>query len=308
MSRGNGSRQRFPTMGVVRNAQVRRPDGLATGYRGHLAATARSARTRSEYARRVDEFMAWVARGRRRGVFADPERFALACSDYLVAMKRERGWTPATVNVTVAALSHFGRFAGLGSPAGLRERIPVRAPKALSEDEEAAVVGAARARGRRDAAVVALMAFCGLRVHEVAALSMGDVEGETVIIRAGKGGHYRKVPLPGAARVALDAWVRERPLGPGPLFPGAGGRPVSVRRLAQLVEACGDAVGIRLAPHTLRHTFATRLVRAGVDLVVVADLMGHAHIETTRAYTHPSDEDVAAAVELAVVDELAVAA
>ena len=55
--------------------------------------------------------------------------------------------------------------------------------------------------------------------------------------------------------------------------------------------------------HVLRHTFATRLVRGGTDLVIVADLLGHARLETTRVYTGPTDEDRATALDLLDVDE-----
>lgn len=302
MANPQRSAQFRPTIPVSGHSQVRRADDLAHGYRAHLIASCRSPRTRDEYTKRVAGFVEWAVATRRRRALSDEVTFAVAVGDYVRTMKIERHWSGATANLTVAALCHFGTWAGLGAPAGLREQLPRRAPRALSIDDEVAVLHAARRRGRREAAVVALMAFCGLRVGEVAALDRDDLVDDKVVVRAGKGGHWRSVPMPVAARRAVARWLAERPGGAGPLFPGRG-RGLSEHRLCELVRECGHDCGVAVSPHALRHTFATRLVRAGVDLVVVAELLGHRDVNTARAYTLPSDADVARMVELAVPEE-----
>ena len=64
----------------------------------------------------------------------------------------------------------------------------------------------------------------------------------------------------------------------------------------------GRQAGLEISPHILRHTFATNLVRRGEDLVIVAELLGHSRVETVRVYTLPTEEQVQAAVDGAVID------
>ena len=80
---------------------------------------------------------------------------------------------------------------------------------------------------------------------------------------------------------------------------GYKGVALSSRRVYQIVVDVGRVAGVGLHPHALRHTYATRLLRAGVDLVVVSALLGHRAIETTRRYTLPSADEMSAAVEQA---------
>ena len=139
-----------------------------------------------------------------------------------------------------------------------------------------------------------------------------------VIVRDGKGGVYREVPLHRAARVALRAWLDARPAHRGDadtpaLLLSRRGERIGVRALRYVVAELGQAAGLvvesghpdagasRVHPHTLRHTFATQLLRNGVDIVVVADLMGHATLDTTRAYTRSSEADRDRAIDTALI-------
>lgn len=87
-------------------------------------------------------------------------------------------------------------------------------------------------------------------------------------------------------------------------LPQPGGSRLSVRAAHDIVTGIAARAGLDddVTAHVLRHTFATTLVRGGIDLVIVAELLGHARLETTRAYTRPSAEDRARALELLVVD------
>jgi integrase/recombinase XerC len=80
------------------------------------------------------------------------------------------------------------------------------------------------------------------------------------------------------------------------------GKRLAVRSIRHAVERVSQASGVDLSPHVLRHTFGTGLVRGGKDLVQIADLMGHASIETTRQYARASQEDMADAVEVLNID------
>ena len=114
-----------------------------------------------------------------------------------------------------------------------------------------------------------------------------------VIVRSGKGLKYRELPLHKEARQALTAYLQVRPADQGDyLFLGQRG-PLGSRGIQMQLTALGQAAGVAVTPHMLRHTFATRLLReAGTDLVTVAALMGHASIATTQIYTQPGEADM----------------
>ena len=149
-----------------------------------------------------------------------------------------------------------------------------------------------------------------LREAELAALDDADVPitprtGKVRVL--GKGDQLREVPLPARTRPLITAWRQHRaktggPHDPDALFLARGGRRVSARTVDHVIRQAGRAAGLEVSPHTLRHTFATSLVRAGYDLVLVASLLGHARIETVRIYTLPTDDDVQAAVDHITVD------
>jgi site-specific recombinase XerD len=159
----------------------------------------------------------------------------------------------------------------------------------------------------RDRALVALMVWAGLREGEVVALEVDDIviserKGE-VIIRHGKGGKRRTVPLNKDARSALDAWIKIGSKG-STLFIGKQGDPLGVRGIQHRVhEIAMDARIGHIAPHQLRHTFCKRMLNANGSilgseaLIVVADLVGHSSLDTTRHYVQTSQDELAAALE-----------
>ena len=159
-----------------------------------------------------------------------------------------------------------------------------------------AATAAARRRAVMDRGMVGLMLYAGLREGEVCGLEVGDVElGERsgrVVIRDGKGGKRRVVPLSRKARSGLADWLVERGAGAGSLFSG-----VSERTVQRHVAEVGRLVGLSVTPHDLRHTFAKRMVDEGVTLTVVSKLLGHSRLETTTRYVQPGWEDFEKAVE-----------
>jgi integrase/recombinase XerC len=223
---------------------------------------------------------------------------------------RHRRLHPASIGRKLAAIRAFYRWlvrerdlprdpsAGLAGP-----RQPPRLPRPLSVDDCAAVVEAPAADdlvALRDRALVELLYGAGLRVGEVVALDVRDLDLLAREVRVlGKGRKERSVPLPEAARTALAAWLEARRR-PGyqaePLFVSlAGGQPGrrlgerAVRRvLARRAAAAG--VADRVHPHRLRHSYATHLLDMGADLREIQELLGHASLSTTQRYLAVSAE------------------
>jgi len=184
----------------------------------------------------------------------------------------------------------------------IRIPYPRKLPTVLSPDEVARLLGATTCIKHRAALGVAYGA--GLRVAEVAALKVGDIDSERMLIRVerGKGGRYRNAMLSPDLLALLRAWWlegrRQGAMLPGGwLFPGQNPvRPISTRQLARVVEEAARTAGIakRVSPHTLRHSFATHLLEDGVDIRVIQVLLGHAKLDNTAFYTKVATRTVRA--------------
>ncbi|HUH08421.1 MAG TPA: site-specific tyrosine recombinase XerD [Egibacteraceae bacterium] len=168
-------------------------------------------------------------------------------------------------------------------------------PKALSVEQVerllAAPVGEDPA-ALRDRGMLELLYGAGLRVSELVDLDVDDVDVESRTVRCvGKGDKERMVPLGGAARAAIEAWVVRGRASLGPKSPALfcnqrGGR-LTRQGGWKIVKRHADAVGLsrQVSPHTLRHSFATHLLDNGADVRVVQELLGHASVNTTQIYT-----------------------
>ena len=247
--------------------------------------------------------------------------------------------TPATINLRLAAVSGLYEFltmrdpsAGSPVPRGrasswfaagersgllahtkrrpaprsrLRLRTPNRLPRALSAEEVAALLGSLRTS--RDLAMAGLMLYCGLRSGEVLALRVTDVDiGGRWLLVQGKGGKERRVPLDDDLAAVINAYVMsERPeTGSAALFVVAKGptrgRPLTPAGLRTIFRYHRGVTGVTAgAPHALRHTFGTALAEAGVDLGVMQELLGHAHVDTTARYIHLAPTHVKAQYDAA---------
>jgi site-specific recombinase XerD len=159
-----------------------------------------------------------------------------------------------------------------------------------------------------------------VRVDELVSLNENDVplsarKGK-VIVREGKGGDSREVPLVDqVARASVAEWKKERATWPGAdenpaLFLNRRGGRLSARAVDQLLDALAadadlvdDDGNPAASAHTLRHTFGTNLLRSGVDIVTVAELMRHRRLDTTRLYTLPTERDLEDAVAKLPTDQ-----
>jgi site-specific recombinase XerD len=142
----------------------------------------------------------------------------------------------------------------------------------------------------RDRAMFLLMLRSGLRVEEVAHLSLDAVEyrKRQVFVASGKGAKDRVVYLSDDARAALETYLKKRSSKKGALFlvqkGPLRGEPISLRGIQKRVEYYARQSGLDVSCHRLRHTFATQLLNADADLATIQDLLGHAHITTTQRY------------------------
>ncbi len=184
-------------------------------------------------------------------------------------------------------------------------RVPAGVPKALSEEEVTRLLDAPRGDGpkvARDRAVLETLYATGMRISELTALSLGDLDADSGLVRVfGKGSKERLVPIGRPALRAIGAWISTGrvELASGrtipreeadALFISARGRRLSRQAAYVIVEHHARSVGLaeKVSPHVLRHTFATHLLDHGADIRVVQELLGHASIATTQIYTRVS--------------------
>jgi site-specific recombinase XerD len=145
----------------------------------------------------------------------------------------------------------------------------------------------------RDAAILELFYSCGLRISELIALDVKDLDfiGETVKV-FGKGSKERIVPVGEPAIAAIQRYRQEAAITSGPLFLSKRRTRITQQAVDLMLRKCLKHSGIPFAvsPHKLRHSFATHLLDAGADLRSVQAMLGHASLSTTQIYTHVTKE------------------
>lgn len=175
----------------------------------------------------------------------------------------------------------------------LQDDQPRRPPAALSEEEAAQLIHACPARTaqqRRDRAMILVLYGCGLRTDELCQLRVEDVsrERQELIVWHGKGDRQRVVPIPQGVFTELLAYLADRLGTRGPLFRSPKGRRVQARAVCEVVRKAAEQAHLQrlVTPKSLRHSYATHLMDHGVDLAVIASLMGHRSPAETGVYLH----------------------
>lgn len=186
--------------------------------------------------------------------------------------------------------------------------LPKHLPEYLTTEEVdrlEAAIDLTSAEGHRNRAIIEVFFSCGLRVSELVELKLSNlVLNERFMRVVGKGGKERLVPISQRAVGELELWFddrRQMRIKPGEddyVFLNRRGHHLTRTMILIMVKRLGEAAGIKktLSPHTLRHSFATALLRGGADLRVIQVLLGHADIATTEIYTHMDDESLRQAV------------
>jgi integrase/recombinase XerD len=229
---------------------------------------------------------------------------------FLDHLEHGRGNSPRTRNNRLAAIRSLFAWAALRHPehAATIQRVLAITPKRfqrnlvtyLTSEETGALIAACDKRawtGRRDHALIVLAAQAGLRISELAALTLSDITlgAGPHVHTIGKGRKERRTPLLPATVAVLRAWIAERHGAPGdPLFPASTGRPLSrdaiERRItlhaAKAAQTCPSLQTKHVTAHTLRHSCAMNLLQAGNDITVIALWLGHEQVSTTSIYLH----------------------
>jgi len=233
---------------------------------------------------------------------------------FLDYLEQERGNSPRSRNVRLAAIRSFFSYVALREPAlgavaqrvlAIKGKHSAKTPVDYLTRAEAEALVAAPDQGtwagRRDRTLLLLTLQTGLRVSEVVGLRCQDlVLGTGAHVRCtGKGRKTRCVPLRKEVVAALRVWLREQNAQPvASLFPSARGVPMSrdgveyllAKHVAAARHGCSTLKAKRVTPHVLRHTTAMDLLQHGVDRSVIALWLGHESMESTQVYLHASLE------------------
>lgn len=291
---------------------------LPAGFLEDLNGSERSARTKSAYISDLNDFLGWLSDRIPEGSKA-PALKDLDLGAYQDHLVTERELSPSTINRRIASLRQlFSWFHDKGhlpkDPSrNLKwlavDRLP---PKQLIPDQYKALLVEARRQVNdksrqslkiRNSAIVELLLTLGLRVGELSALKVPDVNIKGDIprlrIRSTRGDQSRDLPIPKDVRIALARWLKVRPKDSGPyLFVSQKRGPLNPATVFRVISGLGKAVGLKLSPQVLRHTAATRLIHeAGADVADVASLLGHRSLEPASRYVMVNQNTLAGRLE-----------
>ena len=257
-----------------------------------------SSHTDSNYRRDLERVIEYCE---RHGVDDWPRLDSQHVRSFAAAEFR-RGQAPRTIQRRLSALRSFCNFLVREGVLSANPAIEVQAPKAkkrlpktLDADQMSRLLSfrTDEQLGVRDKAIMELFYSSGLRLSELTALDLPDIDLRDRTVRVtGKGNKTRIVPVGRFAVEALSRWLRERTaladIGTQALFVGQGGQRLGPRAVQVRIAgwAKRQGLGLHLHPHMFRHSFASHLLESSQDLRGVQELLGHANISTTQVYTH----------------------
>jgi site-specific recombinase XerD len=263
-------------------------------YRRYLKRRNYSSHTVKMYLHAIRGFVLWLDVAVEEASYGNVLRYI----DHLL----DRGLKATAINFHVVGIRQFYDYLGreegveLTNPVkgGCRLRVPKPLPRALRDEQVSKFL--AEVKKRRDRAMFMLMLRCGLRVEEVAKLTLGalDLARGSILVQHGKGGKGRVVYISRDAFDALAQYLKARGssrvkeiflVEKGP----CNGQPISVRGIQKRMEYYARKAGLRASCHQLRLTMATQLLNADAEIVTIQDLLGHSRISTTQRYCRVSN-------------------
>ncbi|WP_073615367.1 tyrosine-type recombinase/integrase [Desulfopila aestuarii] len=269
-------------------------DASILNYKGYLKRKNYSAQSVNSYLYRLMHFLVRL-----------PVQLESATSVHIrsyLDLLLEQRLAPKTVNERLIAIRSFYRYLheeegkSIKNPVlkGMALRLPKPLPRHAKQSELDLLFEVITKK--RDRALFMLMLRCGLRVDEVANLSLDaiDYENSQIVVLRGKGAKDRTTYISNDAADALAAYLQVRqPTKEGRIFLVEKGihkgEPISVRGIQKRIEYYSKKIGVTLSCHKLRHTMATQLLNAGADIVTIQELLGHSKIEQTMRYSQLSN-------------------
>ena len=266
-------------------------------FRRYLKRRNYSRHTVKYYLSILKQYVIWLALPLEQATSDQMDQYV----DYLHGKRME----PASINLYLAIIRVFYSYLKYEEKievvnpvkSGYRLRTPKALPRFLKEPEVEALFDIIR--GKRDVAMFKLMLRCGLRVEEVANLTMGaiDLKRRRIMVYHGKGSKDRVVYMSDDARDALTAYLKQRShcrikkifLVEKGTYKG---KAISVRGIQKRMEYYAKKSGIKVSCHRLRHTMATQLLNAEAEVETIQDLLGHNWITTTQRYCRISNVKV----------------
>ena len=268
------------------------------------ALAGRSENTQKAYRGDVTEFLSFMTlhHGDRQGLAA-LARITVPDMRAWMADQRASGVGARSLARKLSAVKSFYRWLaereGFEPTAVLSTRAPKftrKLPRPLAEDAARAMIETVEVQSTRDwvsardVAVVTLLYGCGLRISEALSLTGADAPLPDTLRIVGKGDKERIVPVLPAARAAVARYLQLCPhpqSGDQALFRGVRGGPLNPRAVQGVMAQARMQLGLpaTATPHAMRHSFATHLLSAGGDLRAIQELLGHASLSTTQAYT-----------------------
>jgi integrase/recombinase XerC len=259
-----------------------------------------SLHTVSNYQRDLLSLERFCESGSKRGI----EHLVEADLREWASQLHRRGLAGGSIQRSLSAVRSFYNFLGresglLRNPAASVKapRKPRKLPKTLDADQVGKYLtfDADSVVARRDSAMAELFYSSGLRLAELAAVDVDDIDPHAGLLTVtGKGRKTRTVPVGSVALKAIERWLAVRPAtagnvrGGGALFTSNRGGRISVRNIQARLKAQGRRAGMHqdVHPHMLRHSFASHMLESSGDLRAVQELLGHANLSTTQIYTH----------------------
>jgi integrase/recombinase XerD len=264
----------------------REEPAILRSFREHLQADKKSRYTVKQYCLLVRAFLDWIRKDPRK---VTPEDLEM----YRRYLSIDREYSKNSLYLGTMAIHAFFRFLESDVADGMkppRRGQPI--PKYLTEEEMTGLIRSAGGHPE-NLAIILTLGYSGLRVGELCALDVDDIDFSDGVInvRSGKGDKGRIALIEEKTVKALKDYLDARKATSGPLFLSTHRQRIKVRAIQLMIKRVAREANITkdVTPHVLRHTFATTLLKQGADIRIIQQLLGHASVATTQIYTHLDD-------------------
>lgn len=249
----------------------------------HLEADRKSRYTVKQYVFFVSHMSNYLKRGPNEVTGEDLERFK-------AHLAIDLGYSKNSICLAVCAVKAYFKFLKLDVCDALTgPKRPASVPNYLPEEDISRLLETAKSSSK-DYALLCTLAFTGMRVGELCALAVDDMDfnQKTIRIRSGKGDKDRVVMMDERVEAALKTYLSTKEKLTERVFVSRMSERITEETVQRIVRACAKKAGISrpVTPHVLRHSLATHMLRHGADIRVIQRILGHSSIATTQIYTY----------------------